>query len=140
MVKITRCIMLTSILLCVQGIGQRSNQAADPRGDNKFAANELIAKGGIGIVKPSLYIDVKSAKNELRLKEGRRWTGKNVPAEEVVFFFADEVWSAQSLPQGFDISRTIVISFETDKIRFFDFSKLSGSFYRRQETEKRSNR
>lgn len=132
MVKITRCIMLTSILLCAQGIGQRSNQAAGPRGDNVFAANEFIAKGGIGIVNPNLYIDVKSAKNELRLKEGRRWSGRDAKAAEVVFFFADAIWLPQKLPEGFDISQAIVVSFETDRIRFFDFSKLSGGFYRRQ--------
>jgi hypothetical protein len=132
MVKIARCIMLTSILLCVQGIGQQSNQAADPRGDNLFAANEFIAKGGIGIVNPNLYIDVKSAKNELRLKEGHRWTGRDAKAAEVVFFFADTIWLPQKLPEGFDISQPIVVSFETGRIRFFDFSKLSGGFYRRQ--------
>jgi hypothetical protein len=131
MVKITRCIILASMLFCVPGIGQRSTQAAGPACD-KFAANELIAKGGIGIVKPNLYIDVKSAKNELRLKEGRMWIGRDAKAAEVVFFFADTIWLPQKLPQGFDISQAIVVSFETDRIRFFDFSKLSGGFYRRQ--------
>jgi hypothetical protein len=96
-----------------------------------FATNECFAKGGIGIVNEGLYIVVKSGENELRLSAGDRWTGQSSSTPEVVIFFEGRIWSPQVLPDGFDLSKAIVVSFEASKVRFFDFGKMSGGYYRR---------
>jgi hypothetical protein len=42
--------------------------------------------------------------------------------------FERKVWAPASLPKGFDMSRSAVVSFEGDKIRFFDFRKMPGGY------------
>jgi hypothetical protein len=98
---------------------------------NMFATNECFAKGGIGIINANLYIDLKSAKNELVLNAGKKWSGQDAPTPEVVIFFDNRVWSPQVLPNGFDISKAIVVSFEGSRVRFFDFGTMSGGYYKR---------
>jgi hypothetical protein len=132
MAGMTGCTLLAAVLFCVQAAGQHSNKVDTQRHASMFAANEYFAKGGLGIVNPNLYVDVKSARNELRLSGGNKWVGKNALMPEVVIFFGDKVWSPQALPEGFDISQAIVVSFEAERVRFFDFEKMSGGFYRRQ--------
>jgi hypothetical protein len=46
-----------------------------------------------------------------------------------LIFFESRVWSQQVLPAGFDLSN--VVSFEGSKVRFFDFGKMCGDYYRR---------
>jgi hypothetical protein len=95
-----------------------------------------VSKGGIGVIaQDHLYIVVKSTKNELRLKDGNTWTGKRAGAREVVLFFEDRVWSPEDLPTGFDLNKSVVISFEGDIIRFFRFDKMSGGYYMRIPAE-----
>lgn len=65
--------ILAGTLLSVQGWGQAANQPHAGQERNGFATNLFFSKGGIGIVNTSLYIYVKSAKNELLLKDGARW-------------------------------------------------------------------
>jgi hypothetical protein len=99
---------------------------------DRFTANEFFAKGGIGIIiQDNLYIAVKSAKNELVLRAGNRWVGLDASKPEVAIFFENRIWSPQSLPDRFDLSNAVVVSFESDKVRFFDFRSMSGGYYRR---------
>jgi hypothetical protein len=49
-----------------------------------------------------------------------------------VFFYEGKVWlPSQTLPDGFDLSRSILVSFEREKVRFFDFEKEYGAYYSR---------
>ena len=104
-----------------------------------FATRQEFSKGGIGLLNEHLYVVVKTKKTDrnqliVRSKSGAEeaWNGKRVTEPEVVFFYDDKVWPCiQALPDGFDLSRTIMVSFEKDKIRFFDFEKEYGAFYRR---------
>ena len=100
-----------------------------------FAEALFFSKGGLGIIRPDLYVVVKSDLNEIRLSAGREWRGQAALAPEVAIFFDDKIWAPQTLPAGFDLSRAVIISFETDKVRFFDFSKMSGGYYRRIKPE-----
>jgi hypothetical protein len=100
-------------------------------GTDTFATNECFAKGGLGIVNPNVYIDLKSDKNELLLNAGHKWAGQSASTQEVAIFFDNRIWSPQAIPDGFDLSKSVVISFEGDKVRFFDFGKMSGGFYKR---------
>ncbi len=103
-----------------------------------FATRWQLSIGGIGMVNKHLYIVVKSGKserNELVVKPTEdteeRWYGKNVTKAEVVVVYEGKVWSSQTLPDGFDLSKAVVVSFESDKIRFFDFQVMSGGYYER---------
>jgi hypothetical protein len=100
-----------------------------------FATRWQLSKGGIGMVNKNLYIDVKSAVNELILKpeedKEERWKGKSATNAEVTIVYVGRVWSSRDLPDGFDLSKAVVVSFETDKIRFFDFQAMSGGYYER---------
>jgi hypothetical protein len=135
-VKIISCIALAAICFVTRGAGQTAS-APDSAGDQGivFATNECFAKGGIGIVNKSLYIVVKSDKNELRPSAGKMWTGQNASTPEVVIFFEGRIWSRRNLPQGFDLSRALVVSFEGDKVRFLDLGKMSGGYYRRHPAD-----
>jgi hypothetical protein len=111
--------------------------AAEER--STFATNRCVSKGGVGIVNTSLYIVVKSSQsdsNELIVKPTEeteeRWKGKDVTKAEVVFVYEGKVWAPpQSLPKGFDLSKAVIISFEGQKIRFFDFRATVGGYYDR---------
>ena len=43
--------------------------------------------------------------------------------------------SPQALPSGFDLSRAVIISFEADKVRFLQCSKMDGGYYERISPE-----
>ena len=106
---------------------------------DKFATRQEFSKGGIGLLNKRLYVVVKNKKsdrNELIFvpESGAevRWHGKSVTEADTVFFYDGRVWScSQALPDGFDLSRAIMVSFEKDKIRFFDFEKEYGAYYSR---------
>jgi hypothetical protein len=130
--KLAGTLALFITLLTAAAVGQVSPKSQTEIAGTKFSTNEYMAKGGIGIVNTHLYIDLKSAKNELLLEGGNRWTDQPRGKEEVVVFFENRVWAREDLPRGFDLSKAIVVSFEANVVRFFDFEKMSGGYYRRQ--------
>jgi hypothetical protein len=117
--------------ISVTDLSKETNNTDARPNESNFLANECFAKGGLGIVNTNLYIDLKSAKNELQLSAGNKWAGQSTPTQEVVIFFENKILSPQALPDGFDLSKSVVISFESDKVRFFDFGKMSGGYYKR---------
>jgi hypothetical protein len=129
---------LAALLFSARGVSQNAEKQGAPKEQEIFATNRLLSKGGIGIVNRRLYIVARSPKNnsnELIVKptEGteERWKGKGVTEAEVVFVYERKVWSSQSLPDRFDLSKAVIVSFEGDKIRFFDFQAMSGGYYAR---------
>lgn len=99
-----------------------------------FATRWEIAKGGIGMIDKTIYIVTKSATNELIVKPSdekeKRWKGKTATKPELVFVYDGKVWS-NGVPDGFDLSKSVVVSFEGSKARFFDFRVMSGGYYER---------
>jgi hypothetical protein len=124
-------VTLAVTLFSARGISQNAENNGAAREREMFAKNEFFAKGGVGIISENLYIVVKSAKNELVLSTGGKWVGLDASKPEVVIFFEGRIWSPQGLPDRFNLSNAVVVSFERDKIRFFDFRKMSGGYYRR---------
>lgn len=104
-----------------------------------FATRREFSKGGVGLLNDRLYVVVRSQRtdrNELIVRSTNgaedTWRGKSVTEPEVVFFYDGKVWSqSQTLPDGFDLSRAILVSFEKEKVRFFDFEKEYGAYYSR---------
>jgi hypothetical protein len=119
----------TSVSAPVASQGPKTHDAAEDR--KMFATNRCFSKGGLGIVNTSLYIAVKSARNELLLGEKETWSGLDADRPEIVVFFENKVWVPENLPKGFDLSKAVVVSFEGSKIRFFDFQMMSGCYYDR---------
>src|SRR5579862_9260801 len=95
-------------------------------GYNVLSSIEFIPQGGIGIINTHLYIALKSTKNELVLGSGVRWKDKTRENAEVVVFYQDKVWPKDDLPAGFDLRKAIIVSFEADVVRFFDFQEMDG--------------
>jgi len=122
---------LAVALAWMQGETPPANRPDVQRGKIMFATNRCFSKGGFGIVNTSLYIVVKSTKNELRFGGKEGWSGLDASKPEVVVFFDGKVWESRNLPKGFDLSKSAVVSFEGDKIRFFDFHSMSGGYYER---------
>ncbi len=60
-----------------------------------------------------------------------RWKGKSATKTEVAIVYGGKVWSPHAIPDGFDLSKAVVVSFEGSKIRFFDFQTMSGGYYDR---------
>ena len=97
-----------------------------------FATNECFAKGGLGIVTPNLYIKLRSDRNQLLLADGKKWIGMTTEQPEIVIVFHGQAW--QKASEGFDLATAIIVSFEKDRVRFFDFNRMEGGFYRRDLT------
>jgi hypothetical protein len=118
------------LLLGVRASGQGAPRSTVPK--SAVATNRCYAKGGIGIVNKELYIDLKSSANRLLLEAGKSWTGNGRDVREVVIVFDGRVLSANSKPEGFDLSKSIIVSFEGEEVRFFDFANSLGGYYKRE--------
>jgi hypothetical protein len=123
--------IVAATLLSVQGRAQVADSAHSRKEKGVSVLDRCFPKGGFGFIREGLYIDVDSAKNELRLNGKNTWTGKDRGTKEVVFVFEGRIWPPPSLPDGFDLSKVVVISFEGSIVRFVDFDKMSGGYYRR---------
>jgi hypothetical protein len=129
--------LLAATLFSAQLASQdiKKQDAADR---DSFATRRYWSKGGIGIVNKNLYIVVKSTtngRNELIVKPTeeteKRWKGKSATEAEVAIVYNGKVCSSEDIPDGFDLSKAVVVSFERSKIRFFDFQKMAGGYYDR---------
>lgn len=89
-----------------------------------------FVKGGFGIIRDPLYIKVASNKNEV-LIDRQIWTGKDASVPEIVIVYQSGVWSPETVPVGFDPHESTVISFEREKVRYFDFRQGEGCYYDR---------
>ncbi len=128
-------LVVFALVLCIvqSGESQETQKHSDAKEKAVSTATRFFSKGGIGIIaKGSLWVDVKSASNELIYGTARdRWRGLEAPKTELVIFFEGKIWSTQNLPDRFDLSKSVVVSFETDKVSFFDFQEMSGGYYER---------
>ena len=91
-------------------------------------------KGGVGGIGTYLYVATRSTQNEIMWgyeEKSGKWIGRESSTPEIVVFYDDKVWSPQSLPQGFDKSKCVVVSFEKKHIRFYNFFHNSGGYYER---------
>jgi hypothetical protein len=99
-----------------------------------------LGKGGIGMIESNLYVTTKTKRNEIDWRHGEnweKWIGRKASKPEVVVFFEGKVWPPQSLPHGFDKSKSVVVSFEENYIRSYDYAHHQGGYYERPPLEER---
>lgn len=139
--------LLVAALFSPQAGSQNTQQSDAAKEKGMFATTRYLSKGGIGMISEELYVVVKSSrkdKNELIVKPPghlgtdqsapvpeTRWKGKSASQAEAAIFFRGKVWSSLELPDRFDLSKAVIISFEGDKIRFLDFQTMAGGYYER---------
>lgn len=118
------------LTLGTNSVSQAPHQTTREK-QSALATNELWPKAGMGIINTSLYIDLRSDRNELLLDAGKRWTGQKAGETEVVIVYRDRVWQLRALPKDFALNEATVVSFEAKRVRFFNFLQMEGGFYRR---------
>ena len=137
-------VLIAAILFGAQGIAQSAKRSAVAKEVNMCAAMEReFSKGCLGLINEHLYIVVKSASNgsnELIVDspdgKEQRWKGKSITKPEIVIVYEGRVygdggWFSQDVPDQFELSKSVVISFEKSKIYFFDYQTMSGGYYER---------
>jgi hypothetical protein len=145
--RIAACVvsmLITANLLCAQGIAQSAKKPGVSSEDNMCAPMvRLFQKGGVVVISPYLNVVVRSSsddRNELFLvtADGREqsWKGKSVTKPEVVIVYEGKVyedsgWFSPDLPDQFDLSKAVVISFEKNKVQVFDFKEMHGGYHER---------
>jgi hypothetical protein len=136
--KTIKCVVLVlfaAALLNAQAQNRRSMGSGSKERPDTFGTRRCWSKGGIGIVNERLSISLNSTRNELILSraEGKveRWKGKSAEKTEVVLFYDGGVQSLAEVPNHFDLSRSVVVSFEGGKIRYFDFQSGQGCYFDR---------
>jgi hypothetical protein len=99
-----------------------------------------MGKGGMGIISADLFATTNTKRNEIQWGSGensRKWIGRRASMPEVLVFFDGKVWPPQSLPHGFDKSKSVVVSFEENYTRFYDYAHHQGGYYERHPPEER---
>lgn len=99
--------------------------------DTPIKAREFLSKGGVGIISSHVYVVTTSSKNEIVLPDGKRWVGLPLLTPQVVYVMDGIAIENPSSEKAFDLSRIVVISFQKDRIYFYDFSGSSGGYYSR---------
>lgn len=98
----------------------------------EFLSNRCMAFGGIGIVAPNVYVVTKSRVNEIMLPGGLVWKGEAASKRQGVWIIDGKVFCPSAEPERFSVTKGLFISFEEEKIYFFDFGTFQGGFYVRQ--------
>jgi hypothetical protein len=140
--RILSCVILATTLLSTVG-GCRKAEFPDfvtTEEKNAMETNPCFpteGKGGIGVIYAPLFVITSSKRNELLFGPGEKWIGRKASNSEVIVFFDGKVWPPQTLPHDFDKRKSVVVSFEENNIRFYDYIHHQGGFYERHPPEER---
>ena len=105
-----------------------------------FQLLPIYGKGGVGVIYDPLYVFTRTKRNEIDWRDGdnqEKWIGQKGWKPEVVVFYDGKVWPPQSLPHGFDKSKSVVFLFDEKKICVYDYVHHEGGFYERYPPEER---
>jgi len=104
-----------------------------------FKKSRCLIKGGLGVIYNRYYIQIKSETNSI-LINGKEWRGLAKSEKEIVFIFKDVVLKSDALPLDFELSKSILVSFEGRRISFFDFNTFRcGNYFREMDSATSSN-
>ncbi|MFY9854012.1 MAG: hypothetical protein WAK26_09070 [Terracidiphilus sp.] len=136
--------LIAVFLFSAQGITQSVKEPGVSKEGNMCTPMvRLFQKGGVLAISEHLYVAVSSSSNDmneliLRTADWKEqiWKGKSVTKPEVVIVYEGRVyedsgWLPPDLPDQFDLSNAVVISFEKNKVQIFDFQQMRGGYYER---------
>jgi hypothetical protein len=136
--KLLNCIVLASALLLTI-VGCRPAPLPDfvsPVEKAAMTANLKISQAGIGVIRDEsegyLVVSTCSRKNEILWQLGDKhhnWSGRRSTTVQAVVFFGGKIWYPNTLPQNFDRSQSVVIYFEGNYVRFFDYVHNQGGYF-----------
>ena len=98
-----------------------------------FPENEFWRKGGVGTIVSGVFVDLTSKKNKLLLADKQAWEGMDSSKAETIIVFNGKVYSQSELPVGFQVSKSVLISFEVSRVYFYDFIAMDGGYYSRDK-------
>ena len=122
-----KCLLAIALFLVSATTAMAVDKAAAPG----LSDRHWPVKGGVAIISAQLHVVVNGESNELISGDGSRWTGQARGQPEVAVYFQGKVWPKDGLPKDFDLRQAIVISFEAEVVRFFDFAEKKGGYYAR---------
>lgn len=97
-----------------------------------FKSSQCVPKAGTALVSGDVYIALNREMNTLWLGEHHlEWVGAEKKTKQAVLVFHEKVMDQNNLPKDFELSGSILISFEENKVSFFDFSSFQGGYYLR---------
>ncbi|MEP7011979.1 MAG: hypothetical protein ABJC13_16765 [Acidobacteriota bacterium] len=88
-------------------------------------------KGGFGVVADQVYADLDAERNKLLLFGKASWIGLEAHQRQVVLVWKHHVISGLDLPRGFSVEDAVVVSFEGERVIFFNFLAEAGGYYKR---------
>jgi hypothetical protein len=95
-----------------------------------FARQICTRKAGVGQLNGSIFILLaRTEKNEIITPKRDKWVGLNRDQNEAVFVFNDTIFHGNALPKDFELTKSILISFEGDIVRFFNFQSFAGGLF-----------
>lgn len=106
---------------------RESNRQSLPLSEHQY-----FSKGGLGLIRDGIYIVLKSTeKNELKLPGGKHWVGSEITKPEKVVVVDGVVTSDLAAISDKTLEKVIIVSFEGDRVYFYDFANLVGGYYLR---------
>ena len=101
---------------------------------NIYVRGQLLAKGGIGLVRGDLYVDLSAKTNRLILPGGSEWLGRDINSTEVIYVIASKnEFKVSSIIGEKGLYGSIMIVFEKDRVCILDFEEGTGGFYTRRK-------
>jgi hypothetical protein len=127
------CVSLALYLAaCAGSRGEPESLAKEGRAARApLFADRYFAKASLGLLESGLYVVVRSQRNELVLRGGRRWYGEPREVRQVVILWKGAPVEMAALPSDFELGKSILISFEPEKIAFLDFESGKSGYYER---------
>src|ERR1035438_10454960 len=78
------------LTLCANSVAQSPRQMTREK-QMQFATNECFPKAGLGIITTSLYIELRSDRDQLLLDAGKKWIGLKAGVPEVVIVLMNQL-------------------------------------------------
>jgi hypothetical protein len=135
---IKQCLILASSIaampLLSTGCNQTQMSSQNPKTTGAkmtFPENEFWRKGGVGAICGDIYIDFNSDKNRLLLADKETWEGLVSAKHEFVIIYNNKTYDQSELPNDFKISKAVIVSFEANRVYFYDFNVMEGGYYSR---------
>lgn len=91
---------------------------------------QLMAKGGLGIVTKDVYVDLTSTENRIVYKNGGNWVGTHKDDTQAVLMINGNVANENVTVDA--ITSLIVLVFTPNEIRLYDLVAGHGGFYKRR--------